>query len=1742
MSTVADKITRTAGPVQRQADQSSFFSRKEDAGFFGDKKNFFPAATIQAKLSVSSPDDPQEKEADAMADQVMRMTEPASAPAAKEEEKLQKKEEKKEEPLHAKLESSPVTVQTKCESCEKENKAQAKLFRMIQRSEDVSSSSMDMADGESGSDYTIDRKNISLHHSDVVQRSGRGPPTGSIPFDHSLSSSKGGGSALPGDTRQFMESRFNADFSGVRIHTGNYAESMSNQIHAQAFTHGNDIYFNSGKYSPSSGQGSTLLAHELTHTIQQGSSQHNTSSAANSTTGTSVSAKPISVSRKEIIHRSADVPSQLTNAVAKAKTVEGKIDANKPQGDGNRTGWEKLVDIFKTTFGEDKIISGSGGSSVKGAVAEQDIKKKREAEGAVVDKTSQTDRTSIPKSVMGTRDAMPSWCGIFVFWALNKSGVPMPKWQLGERMIKPEAARLPGDGPLPGDIAYRNAFSHFAIVEKVNGNTVSTVNGNTAGEDNLGGQVQSKDHPIAEWTAFFNPLLIMQGNLGSGDGPAAEKPKTLAELRKDLSKVNRKEEETHEEKSGAEHEEVVQPKKELSNWSVDGGGNLQTGHQHPGNIVDKKIQSKEEEKKEDDDKKQLIQQPGVQKKQAYDIHCKCNECNEAESQEQPGHDVQLKTETADSSLNSYTNAETSEDSVEMDRGPPLQAKQIISGNSIIQRSVIDDALEYTSLGALMDCVSITDLNATSVCLLGKASEVAMHIPGYKALRVVLGKDPISGNAVERNGRNFIEAAFDIMPGGELLHRKLDEQHQLDAAAEWIDGKIADLESIVNSLFSRFDQFWQRLGITDFGSPFDVLREGAGIVLDFIADIIRFAVDAALELLEMVKKFLLDKIVEFIKEKTTAYPLLCVILGEDPITKQKVDRNGTNILNAILELGGEEGRMQRDQMKETGTFQKAAGYIDEGIKVFGNLYQTIIDNFGLIWDMVTIDALMEPVDTFTKIFNIFAAPVMDVLDFMARVVAEILKLIKDVLFKRISEEAKKTRGYFLLTVLIHTDPFTGETVPASVENIIHGFMSLMDGGEEQFQQMKESGAIDKAVGKINAAVKKLNMTLASIIQLFTDLWNSFSFSDFLHPIETFKRIIATFGEPILRLIAFVIEIVKIVVEVILIIMNFPFDLINKIIANAMKSFHLIKADPIGFLKNLLRAIKEGFIQFFDNILQHLIQGLVGWLTMELKDAGVPELKDLSLKGVISWVLEVLGISMEKIWEKLAKHPKIGPAKVAKIRGAINTLEGIWTFIKDVQERGMAAIWDKIQEQLSNLWTTVLDAVKNWIMEKIITQVTVKLLSMLDPTGIMAVVNSCIAIYKAIQSFMKYLRQMLEIVSSFVEGVAEIASGNTKKAADFLERTLAKGIPIVIGFLANQVGLGGIGKKIGEMIEKAREMVDKALEWLVNKAVDTALKLIDKLMGKSSDKPEEATGDVKDKAKNKLNELIKEDDTEEQIQQKITTVKNELQPEGLTDLKMIKNPDNEEELFIDAAASPFKHIVKLVKQLSGSGKSARCQVTIKYSGTQNLAFVVSQQTINQTFSTGNGATVTLPKTYPVGAKLNHSEVRSIADKQGKTQEFAMIERSGGSWTVGGAVLIPQPGDTELKLMTWNTDKDAFNSGSNSSHAEYQFRGWIKAQPEDFRNEISGITVDINLSPCDDCCAVLADIVNSYVLPNSKRADELKSNLVVNWTTPYCKGINANQRTSSAGWSLLSSAHWQPHGEIKAECKSGFEKSLV
>ncbi|MEM1408023.1 MAG: DUF4157 domain-containing protein [Bacteroidota bacterium] len=112
-------------------------------------------------------------------------------------------------------------------------------------------------------------KEASLQMKPEIQKSGDGLTYPSTDFASQLQSSSGQGQALPDRVSNELGSKIGADFSNVRIHTGSQAIHMSREIGAQAFTYGQDIYFNEGKYDPGSSQGKHLIAHELAHVVQQ---------------------------------------------------------------------------------------------------------------------------------------------------------------------------------------------------------------------------------------------------------------------------------------------------------------------------------------------------------------------------------------------------------------------------------------------------------------------------------------------------------------------------------------------------------------------------------------------------------------------------------------------------------------------------------------------------------------------------------------------------------------------------------------------------------------------------------------------------------------------------------------------------------------------------------------------------------------------------------------------------------------------------------------------------------------------------------------------------------------------------------------------------------------------------------------------------------------------------------------------------------------------------------------------------------------------------------------------------------------------------------------------------------------------------------------------------------------------------------------------------------------------------------
>ncbi len=299
MQLEAAKAIHKGSSISRQVQEKRqpFFRKEGEGGFFSKLNessiSFFNPNSIQPKLTIGQPNDKFEVEADAMADKVVqRLNDPNSEPISntgassrslqtksivqkkcshcEEKEKLQKKEEEIEGDIA--LQRKPIfesntteqteagiqpkltpSIQTKCSTCELKEKLQKKEINPLKNVISVQASTA----------------NSSLEASPDLQSR--------------LNSSKGKGSALSSSTQANMGAAFGADFDKVKVHTGSDAIQMNKALGAQAFTYGNDIYFNQGKYDTSSNTGQHLLAHELTHTIQQGSSksiQRNTTRGA----------------------------------------------------------------------------------------------------------------------------------------------------------------------------------------------------------------------------------------------------------------------------------------------------------------------------------------------------------------------------------------------------------------------------------------------------------------------------------------------------------------------------------------------------------------------------------------------------------------------------------------------------------------------------------------------------------------------------------------------------------------------------------------------------------------------------------------------------------------------------------------------------------------------------------------------------------------------------------------------------------------------------------------------------------------------------------------------------------------------------------------------------------------------------------------------------------------------------------------------------------------------------------------------------------------------------------------------------------------------------------------------------------------------------------------------------------------------------------------------------------------------
>ena len=108
-----------------------------------------------------------------------------------------------------------------------------------------------------------------LQMKSMVQRKGQGGMAATPDLETSINQARGGGQPLGDNIRKPMEQAFGADFGGVKVHTDSRSDQLNQSIQARAFTTGQDVFFRQGEYNPGSRGGQELLAHELTHVVQQ---------------------------------------------------------------------------------------------------------------------------------------------------------------------------------------------------------------------------------------------------------------------------------------------------------------------------------------------------------------------------------------------------------------------------------------------------------------------------------------------------------------------------------------------------------------------------------------------------------------------------------------------------------------------------------------------------------------------------------------------------------------------------------------------------------------------------------------------------------------------------------------------------------------------------------------------------------------------------------------------------------------------------------------------------------------------------------------------------------------------------------------------------------------------------------------------------------------------------------------------------------------------------------------------------------------------------------------------------------------------------------------------------------------------------------------------------------------------------------------------------------------------------------
>ncbi len=489
------------------------------------------------------------------------------------------------------------------------------------------------------------------------------------------------------------------------------------------------------------------------------------------------------------------------------------------------------------------------------------------------------------------------------------------------------------------------------------------------------------------------------------------------------------------------------------------------------------------------------------------------------------------------------------------------------------------------------------------------------------------------------------------------------------------------------------------------------------------------------------------------ENIPGFTMLTVVIGYNPITNARVARSAGNILKgAIQMIPG--GKLISDALDSHGIFDQVSQWVNqqfEALKDIGAAIWQSIEDFikGFkLSDLTDLGGLWE------RAKALVTTPIERVKNFAISIKDGIVKLIKDAILKPIAAYAATTRGYPLLRTIMGKDPITGETVAQDAESLLGAFLTFI-GEDELWATMQKAKAVPRAFAWFKAAKAALMGFIAEIPNLFVQAFRSLEVIDIILIPRAFLKLASVFGNFAVRFVTWGAQAVWNLLEII-------FDVVSpgaleyiKKTGAALKS---ILKNPLPFVGNLVKAAKLGFSNFGSNLLEHLKAGLIDWLTGSLPGIYIP--KAFSLMEIAKFAFSVLGLTWANIRQKLVK---------ATSETVVKAMETGFDIVVTLVRDGPGAAWDKIKEQLANLKDMVIGGITDFVVDMVVKKAIPKLIAMFIPGA--GFISAILSIYDTVMVFVNKIKQIIQVVTGFIDSMVAIAAGNIGAAADRVEKALA-----------------------------------------------------------------------------------------------------------------------------------------------------------------------------------------------------------------------------------------------------------------------------------------------------------------------------------------------------------------------------------